>query len=76
MHREHLEKAEIVVLGAGVCGLAAADKLVSQGKEVIVIEKEDDVGGLCRSFKQNGFTFDLGGHRLLPHNHETVSYIN
>ena len=74
--KDYSRKADIVVLGAGLAGLAAADKLVSQGAEVIVIEKEDSAGGMCRSFKQDGFTFDLGGHRFLPHIQHTADYVS
>jgi protoporphyrinogen oxidase len=52
----------IVILGAGVAGLSAAFHL--QGKEYRIFEKEGEVGGLCRSVAQDGFTFDYTGHLL------------
>jgi protoporphyrinogen oxidase len=55
-----------VVLGAGVAGLAAAVTLVRKGEtDVLVLEREDRPGGLCRSFNWQGCTLDLGPHRLL-----------
>jgi protoporphyrinogen oxidase len=53
----------IVVLGAGLAGLSAALHLQDH-EEVLVLEKEDRPGGLCRSFVKDGFTFDLTGHLL------------
>jgi protoporphyrinogen oxidase len=55
----------IVILGAGPCGLAAAWELIDRDLEVVVIEKEAQVGGLGRTFEYNGFRFDVGGHRFI-----------
>jgi len=52
----------IVVLGAGIAGLSAAFHL--KGKEYEIFEKEKEVGGLCRSVIEDGFTFDYTGHLL------------
>lgn len=57
--------AEVVILGAGLTGLSAAYHLEQQGFfDYKIYEKEDTVGGLCRSVKQDGFTFDFTGHLL------------
>ncbi len=53
----------IVVLGAGLAGLSAAFHLQDH-LDVVVLEKEDRPGGLCRSIVKDGFTFDLTGHLL------------
>ena len=39
--------ADIVVIGAGAAGLAAADELTRAGRSVLVIEARDRVGGRC-----------------------------
>lgn len=52
----------IVILGAGIAGLSAAFHL--KGKEYEIFEREVEVGGLCRSVTQDGFTFDYTGHLL------------
>jgi protoporphyrinogen oxidase len=58
-------KQKIVVLGAGVGGLAAGYFLARTGKyEVTVLEKEPLIGGLCASFEHNGFVLDYGAHKL------------
>lgn len=56
---------KIVIFGAGPCGLSTAWKLSEAGFSVEVIEAEDQVGGLCRTIKRDGFHFDLGGHRFI-----------
>ncbi|MBF0275866.1 MAG: FAD-dependent oxidoreductase [Nitrospinae bacterium] len=54
-----------IILGAGPAGLSAALKLAEAGEKVTVIELENQVGGLCRSIRKNGYFFDLGGHRFI-----------
>lgn len=51
--------APVVVLGAGPTGLSAAYHL---GKDALLLEREERVGGCCRSIHRDGFTFDLAGH--------------
>ncbi len=53
--------AQTLVLGGGLAGLTAAYYL---GGDCPVLEAESVPGGLCRSFSQDGFVFDLGGHIL------------
>lgn len=56
----------IAILGAGLAGLSAAYELIEKGvpgKEILIFEKEDDVGGLAQTKSYNGFRFDLGPHR-------------
>jgi len=50
---------------AGLAGLTAAHQLLESGKHVIVIEKNINVGGLASTISENGFRFDLGGHRFI-----------
>jgi protoporphyrinogen oxidase len=53
-----------VVLGAGLSGLSVGISLARGGHEVVVLEREAEVGGLARSVRTQGFTFDLGPHFL------------
>ncbi|MGH9866846.1 MAG: protoporphyrinogen/coproporphyrinogen oxidase [Candidatus Polarisedimenticolia bacterium] len=53
----------ILILGGGLTGLSAALHL-QDSSETRVLEREERPGGLCRSFTQDGFTFDLTGHLL------------
>ena len=52
------------VLGAGPAGLFAAWLLRQRGAEVTVFEAAAKPGGITRSFLWQGFTCDLGAHRL------------
>ena len=53
-----------IILGGGPAGLAAGKVLTDAGVRATVIEKDSDVGGLCRTHNHQGFLFDLGGHRF------------
>ncbi len=52
---------EVIILGAGLSGLTCAYYL---RKDYSIFEKESKVGGLCRSERIDGFTFDYTGHLL------------
>ncbi len=52
----------IVIVGAGLAGLSTAFHL--NGLPYKIFEKEKEVGGLCRSYQKDGFTFDFTGHLL------------
>ena len=54
-----MKHVEFLVIGAGPSGLSLAYHL--QG-DTLVLEKEDQVGGLCRSIHHDGGVFDIGGH--------------
>ena len=48
-----------IVIGAGISGLSFG---YFSKKPFIIFEKENTAGGLCKSIKDNGFTFDYSGH--------------
>ena len=50
----------IVVVGAGVGGLAAAVRLAAAGHRVVVHERSAVVGGKLARYERDGFTFDTG----------------
>lgn len=52
--------SHVVVIGAGLSGLAAACHLIGQGHQVQVVEREAGPGGRSLRVEQDGFTFDLG----------------
>jgi len=56
---------EVVVLGGGLSGMAAALKLSELGHSVVVVEREATLGGLARSFARNGQHYPLGYHHIL-----------
>ncbi len=57
-------KGRVVILGAGVSGLTTGWKRAERGCSGTLLEKNDTVGGLARSSKRNGCSFDYGPHQL------------
>ena len=57
-------KRRVIILGGGLAGLSAARSLQKRKIPFQLFEKEDEIGGLCRSRKKGGFTFDRTGHLL------------
>ncbi len=54
----------LLVLGAGPAGLAAALLWSRRGRPVQVLERDQQVGGLSRTVRWEGYRFDIGGHRF------------
>ncbi len=54
----------IVILGAGLAGLSAAYHAQKRKLPYLLFESESRPGGLVRSEKRNGFSFDYTGHLL------------
>lgn len=61
-----VDRADVVVVGAGLSGLCAARKLRAQGASVLVVEARDRVGGRTRSDQIGNATFDVGGQWIGP----------
>jgi hydroxysqualene dehydroxylase len=55
----------VVVVGAGLAGLAAALSCADQGARVTILERRNRLGGLTWSFEHNGFWVDNGQHVFL-----------
>lgn len=53
-------KKRIAIIGAGVGGLATANRLAKAGFHVDVYEKDEQLGGRAGKREENGFTFDTG----------------
>jgi len=68
-------RKKIVVLGGGPAGLSAAWKLAEAGQDVVVLEKDDDTGGICRTIRRGDYFFDLGGHRFITKDEELSGQI-
>ncbi|MFD7920071.1 NAD(P)/FAD-dependent oxidoreductase [Streptomyces sp. NPDC059740] len=54
------ETPDVLVVGAGLAGLACARDLLSQGLSVEVLEASDGVGGRMRTDRYEGFLIDRG----------------
>lgn len=59
-HRPTRSPKKIVVIGAGVGGLACAVRLAKKGHSVTIYEASDYVGGKCRTEWIDGYAFDTG----------------
>jgi protoporphyrinogen oxidase len=64
-HSVNPNDPKIVIIGAGPAGLGCAYYLGKHGVASLVIERDDDTGGLCRTIDYSGYLFDIGGHRFL-----------
>jgi phytoene dehydrogenase-like protein len=59
-----MQAGEVVVVGAGLAGLAAAITAAKRGGRTIVLEAASETGGRARSQQRGSATFNLGPHAL------------
>ena len=52
-------KIKYLIIGAGISGLTFAN---FKKNKYLIIEKEKEIGGLCRTIYQDGFVWDYAGH--------------
>lgn len=57
---ERMEEVTHLVIGAGVSGLAFANFL--DDDDVLIVEADSQIGGYCKTVKQDGFVWDYSGH--------------
>ncbi|MBE0395241.1 protoporphyrinogen/coproporphyrinogen oxidase [Citrobacter amalonaticus] len=55
-----IANCDYLVLGGGVSGLMFANK--NKDNDVMIIEKENELGGYCRTVYQDGYIWDYAGH--------------
>ncbi len=60
----------VIILGAGPAGLAVGHELATNGTKVTVLERNTYVGGLCVTVQDQGYKFDIGGHRWFTKNED------
>src|SRR5262249_36950626 len=58
--RNSMKMQSVIVIGAGVGGIAAAAHLARRGVRVTVLEKNASPGGRCNRFSRDGHHFDTG----------------
>jgi phytoene dehydrogenase-like protein len=70
------ERAEALVVGAGLAGLACARQLVLAGVDVHVVDSSDAVGGRVRTDEVDGFLLDRGFQVMLTAYEEVQSQVD
>jgi protoporphyrinogen oxidase len=53
-------KEKVVVVGAGISGLACAYRLKQLGIRCLVLEANERAGGMIATVRRNGFLFETG----------------
>ncbi|MCL4502912.1 MAG: NAD(P)/FAD-dependent oxidoreductase [Deltaproteobacteria bacterium] len=59
-----------VIIGGGPAGISAAHALAERRLPCLLLEKDQQMGGLCKTVKYKGFRCDIGGHRFFTKNKE------
>lgn len=60
------DRADVIVVGGGLAGLAAAVHLHRAGREVLLLEASDGLGGRVRTDRVDGFAIDRGFQLINP----------
>ncbi len=64
-----MKEKKVVIIGAGPAGLTAAYELLKNSNiKPIILEEENFVGGISRTFEYHGNRMDVGGHRFFSKN--------
>jgi protoporphyrinogen oxidase len=71
-----MKEANIVIIGAGISGLVAANELELAGYSPTILEASDGVGGRVRTDKVAGFLLDRGFQVLLTAYPEAQRYLD
>lgn len=56
---------DVVIVGGGIAGLTTAVYLARAGRNILLVEQNDKLGGLVSSFERDGFVFDAGVRAIL-----------
>ena len=56
-----MEKYEVIIIGAGVCGLYLAKLLKESNKKVVILESSNVIGGRIQQIEKHGRKYDIGG---------------
>ena len=67
-NNEKRNNKRLIVIGAGLGGLASAIRMQAAGYEVFLLEKTNQIGGKASVFKTNNYIFDMGPTAItVPH---------
>ena len=68
--------SRVVVIGAGLAGLVAAERLAAAGRAVTLLDASPKAGGRCRSYRDDrlGRVIDNGNHLMLSGNRAVLDW--
>ena len=67
----------VIIIGAGPAGLTAGYELLKENNneyEVIILEEENQVGGISKTVRYNGNRMDIGGHRFFSKDENVMDF--
>lgn len=64
---------DILIVGAGITGLSLASFL--DNDNYLIVDRDSEVGGYCKTTIQNGFVWDYSGHFFHFNNNEIRDYV-
>ncbi|OGW75508.1 MAG: hypothetical protein A2Z72_02845 [Omnitrophica bacterium RBG_13_46_9] len=65
---------EIAILGAGLAGLELGRRIKESGKDFFMLEKENQIGGLCRTNKTGEYYWDFAVHAMYSRHKDIMDY--
>ena len=76
--KNHSNTYDIVIIGAGFSGLYCAYKLKDKIKKILIVEKDNKIGGRIISYKKKinnkTYIFEQGANRFSRHHHPLMLY--
>ena len=66
-------EVDILIIGAGITGLSLASFLETDN--YLIVDKDSEVGGYCKTTIRNGFVWDYSGHFFHFNNREIKDYV-
>ena len=70
-----VERCDAILLGGGPAGLAAAERLAAGGMRVVLLEADEELGGLAKSFCQDGKWIPMTYHHVMVIDTVTHAYL-
>ena len=68
-----MSQERAIIHGAGPAGLGAGVELTKKGIKPLILERENQVGGISKTINYKGYYFDLGGHRFFTKSNEVMA---
>lgn len=67
-----MKKVKYLIIGAGISGLSFA--YLKRNEDYLIVEKDTVPGGICRSFHDKSFVWDVAGHFFHFHSEKTEKF--